>query len=74
MSIYQYLSSSLYGKAFFLALSLLMRLPSAKLNEIQPSDSGRSALFYPFIGLIIGLLFYVPLVFLMRFLKLQSPL
>ena len=60
---YQKLSSSTYGKAFFLALSLLTRLPSAKLTDIQPSDSGRSSLFYPLIGLIIGLLFYVPLSF-----------
>jgi len=49
------------SKAFLLALSLLTRLPVANINNIQAQDSGRSALFYPFIGLIIGVLITLPL-------------
>jgi adenosylcobinamide-GDP ribazoletransferase len=47
-------------KAFLFALSLLTRLPVARLDNIQANDSGRSALFYPLVGLIIGLFLYVP--------------
>ena len=54
-------SKSASGKAFFLALSLLTRLPSARLDNIDASDSGRSALFYPLVGLIIGVILYLPL-------------
>ena len=49
-----------YGKAFFLALSLLTRLPVAALDDMQAKDSGYSALFYPLVGLIIGVLLYFP--------------
>ncbi|MEE9445609.1 MAG: adenosylcobinamide-GDP ribazoletransferase [Cocleimonas sp.] len=49
------------GKAFLLALSLLTRLPVADINDIQAQDSGRSALFYPLIGFIIGVLIVFPL-------------
>ncbi len=52
---------SSYGKAFLLALSLLSRFPVTHLDDIQPHDSGRSALFYPLVGLIIGFLLYVPI-------------
>ena len=50
-----------YIKAFFLALALLTRLPIPQLEEIEARDSGRSALFYPAVGLIIGLILYIPL-------------
>ncbi len=50
-----------YTKAFFLALSLLTRLPIPQLDKVEPHDSGRSALFYPAVGLIIGLVLYLPL-------------
>ena len=49
------------SKAFLLALSLLTRLPVANIDNIQANDSGRSALFYPFIGLIIGVIMTTPL-------------
>ena len=49
------------GKAFLLALSLLTRLPVADINDIQAQDSGRSALFYPLIGFIIGVFIAFPL-------------
>ena len=48
------------AKAFFLALSLLTRLPIPELENIDAQDSGRSALFYPLIGLIIGMILYLP--------------
>jgi len=48
-------------KAYFLAQSLLTRLPTPHLEDIQASDSGRSALFYPLVGLVIGLILYIPL-------------
>ncbi len=50
-----------YAKAFFLALALLTRLPIPKLEDISAHDSGRSALFYPAIGIVIGLILYFPL-------------
>ncbi len=50
-----------YLKAFFLALALLTRLPIPQLEEIKASDSGCSALFYPAVGLLIGLILYLPL-------------
>ncbi len=48
-------------KAFLLALSLLTRLPVAQLDKLQDTDSGHSALFYPLVGLVIGLLLFVPI-------------
>jgi len=50
-----------YLKAFFLALALLTRLPIPQLEEIKARVSGRSALFYPAVGLLIGLILYLPL-------------
>ena len=50
-----------YLKAFFLALALLTRLPIPQLDNLKAKDSGRSALFYPAVGLIIGLVLYIPL-------------
>ena len=47
-------------KAFLLALSLLTRIPAGNFDEISDKDSGRSALFYPVIGLLIGLILYLP--------------
>ena len=49
-----------YGKAFLLALSLLTRIPVAALDNIQAKDLGASALFYPLVGLIIGVFLYSP--------------
>ena len=46
--------------AFFLALSLMTRLPTPHLDNINDKDAGRSALFYPVIGLILGVLLYLP--------------
>ena len=50
-------------KPFLLALSLLTRFPINQIDNIEASDSGKSALFYPLIGLIIGLVFYIPILF-----------
>ncbi|CAA6807029.1 MAG: Adenosylcobinamide-GDP ribazoletransferase [uncultured Thiotrichaceae bacterium] len=42
---------------FLLALSLLTRIPVPDFkNEIQAQQIGRSTLFYPFVGLVIGTL------------------
>ncbi len=49
-----------YSQAFFLALSLLTRLPVTTLDDIQANDSGLSVLFYPLVGLIIGCLLFLP--------------
>lgn len=51
-----------YLKAFLLALSLMTRIPVANIDDISDQDSGYSALFYPLVGLIIGLLLYLPIV------------
>lgn len=47
--------------AFFLAISLLTRIPVPSLANIKEADFGRSTLFYPLVGLIIGLILCVPL-------------
>jgi adenosylcobinamide-GDP ribazoletransferase len=55
---------------FLLALSLLTRFPVPALADVSDQDSGWSALFYPVIGLLIGLLLVVPLLVLQH----ASPL
>jgi adenosylcobinamide-GDP ribazoletransferase len=52
-----------HAKAFFLALQLLTRLPTPQYESITASDSGRSAFYYPVVGLIIGFILYLPLLF-----------
>lgn len=54
-------------KPFLLALSLLTRLPVKKIDDLQDSDPGKSALFYPLIGLIIGLFLFLPVIFFNEF-------
>ena len=41
-------------QAFWLALQFLTRLPTPQLVEVSPTAVGRSLLFYPLVGLIIG--------------------
>lgn len=48
-------------KACLLALSLLTRIPAGSFDEITDQDSGRSALFYPVIGVLIGVILYLPI-------------
>lgn len=43
-------------QSFWLALQFLTRLPTPSLAEISPVAVGRSLLFYPLVGLIIGAL------------------
>ena len=60
MTSWQSLKSTDNGKAFLLALSLLTRFPVPNIDNLQAQDSGRSALFYPLVGLIIGLVLSIP--------------
>ncbi len=46
---------------FFLALSFLTRLPAPSLGVVKDENQGRSVLFYPLIGLIIGIIGVLPL-------------
>jgi len=46
--------------AFFLAVSLLTRIPIPKLANLTDADFGRSALFYPLVGLLIGGILCLP--------------
>lgn len=46
--------------ALLLALSLLTRFPVDDYGEVTAADSGRSALFYPVVGLFIGGVLYLP--------------
>ncbi len=41
---------------FFIALQFLTRLPVPALGEVSSAETGRSVLFYPPVGLVIGLL------------------
>lgn len=43
---------------FWLALQFLTRLPAPRYEVVPPQAVGRSLLFYPLVGLIIGLLLY----------------
>jgi len=42
-------------RPFRLALGLLTRIPVSNSGEIRPGDQGRSMLWYPMVGLIIGM-------------------
>lgn len=46
-------------KPLLVALQFLTRIPVPLLREITPRDSGRSMLFYPLVGAVIGLLLFV---------------
>jgi len=46
------------AKPLLLALQFLTRIPVPQLREISPRDSGRSMLFYPLVGGVIGLLLF----------------
>lgn len=48
-------------KHFCLALSFLTRIPVADLGKLDPADFGHSALYYPLVGLLIGLILCAPL-------------
>ena len=52
-----------YKNSFWMAIGLLTRLPMPKLGEIKAADSGRSVLFYPLVGLLIGIILYLPIFF-----------
>lgn len=45
-------------RSFWLALQFLTRLPTPQLAELEPQTVGRSLLFYPLVGLIIGALLW----------------
>jgi adenosylcobinamide-GDP ribazoletransferase len=49
---------------FFLALSLLTRFPAPLRDEVSDQDSGLSALFYPVVGILIGVVLVLPMLFL----------
>ena len=45
--------------AFWIALQFLTILPTVKINQYRDNELGKSILFYPLIGLIIGLLLWL---------------
>ncbi|WXL27827.1 adenosylcobinamide-GDP ribazoletransferase [Ectopseudomonas mendocina] len=49
--------------AWWIALQFLTRLPVTLADMPQPQQVGRSLLFYPLVGLLIGALLYVELLF-----------
>jgi len=46
-------------KAFFTALQFLTRLPTINYKTVEPKTMGRSVVYYPVVGLIIGILLAV---------------
>ncbi len=48
-------------KHFYLALSFLTRISVPDIGRVDPADFGRSILFYPLVGLIVGVLLCAPL-------------
>lgn len=57
-------------KPLLLAIQFLTRLPTPALSSLTPQDWGRSALAYPLVGLLVGLL----LVVLQYLLRQNDPL
>lgn len=49
-----------FTTAFFLALSLLTRIPIPPLPSLSDQDFGRSSLAYPLVGLLIGVILGLP--------------
>lgn len=49
-----------FTTAFFLALSLLTRIPVPPLPSLSDQDFGRSSLAYPLVGLLIGIILGLP--------------
>lgn len=49
-----------FTTAFFLALSLLTRIPVPPLPSLSDQDFGRSSLVYPLVGLLIGVILGLP--------------
>jgi adenosylcobinamide-GDP ribazoletransferase len=49
-----------FTTAFFLALSLLTRIPTPPLPLLSDQDFGRSSLAYPLVGLLIGIILGLP--------------
>lgn len=60
--------SSVYGYLitapgyFLIAISFLTRIPVKHKQEIKPADVGQSLLYYPLVGLLIGLILYLSLI------------
>lgn len=51
----------MYWRHYFLAQSFLSRLPVPKLGELSAADFAQAALYYPVVGLLIGVLLCVPI-------------
>jgi len=47
---------------FLIAISFLTRMPVKLNQEIKPGDVGQSLLYYPLVGLLIGLILYLTLI------------
>ena len=47
-------------KHFYLALAFMTRIPVPNMGHVDPVDFGRSALYYPLVGLLIGVLLCAP--------------
>lgn len=43
-------------RQFFIALQFLTRIPSPRLQDITEEEAGRSLIFYPLVGLVIGII------------------
>ncbi len=48
-------------KHFYLALAFLTRIPVPAMAQVDAADFGRSALYYPLVGLMLGALLCIPL-------------
>ena len=51
-------------KAFFIALSFLTRIPAPAFHQPSDTEHSRSVLYYPLVGLIIGVCILIPVLFL----------
>lgn len=43
-------------RQFFIALQFLTRIPTPQLTDISEEEAGRSLIFYPLVGLVIGII------------------
>jgi len=55
-------------RPFIIALQFLTRLPTPSLRDIQEREFGASMVYYPWVGLLLGIIFALTILFATKFL------
>ncbi|MCW8929979.1 MAG: adenosylcobinamide-GDP ribazoletransferase [Gammaproteobacteria bacterium] len=56
-----------YLRSFYIALSFLTRIPAPIKGDVTQPQIGQSIVFYPLVGLLMGMLFYIVTQFILFF-------